>query len=261
MEQPILMAAHTYDKHPDLKKFYMHTHTTYEIYCFLSGNAKYFVEGAIYKLKPNDILIMKKAEAHSLLISKDAPYERMVINFNEAALLGDNAENLLSFIDNRPLGDGNLYPASSFAEYRWTYYIKSICDAKDILTKRLYLTVLLTELCNLSNVSEENEEFKDNISKVIAYINLHLAEDLSLDILSDKFYISKSHLNRKFKKLTGSTVWEYIKTKRLVMAKEMLQKGVKPTAAATQCGFNEYSSFFHAYKLKFGVSPKEDMQK
>lgn len=261
MEQPILISAYTFDQHPDLKKFFMHTHTTYEIYCFLSGNAKYFVEGTVYKLKPNDILIMKKAEAHSLLISKDVPYERMVINFNSAALFGENSDNLLDYIDNRPLGKNNLYSASVLAEKRWTHYIKNICDAKDMDTKRAYLTVLLTEIYNSSTSNSRSEVYEDNFSEIITFINQHLSDDLSLDILSEKFYISKSHLNRKFKKLTGSTVWEYIKTKRLIMAKDMLQKGIKPTLVAEKCGFNDYSAFFHAYKNKFGISPKEDMIK
>lgn len=259
MANPFIEAEHNYTIHPDLSRFSMHTHDTHEIYCFLSGNAKYFVEGTVYRLRPNDILIMKKAEAHSLLVSSDTPYERMIVNFNAEALLGGFANQMQAFLDERPLGKFNRYPASRFADRRWVEYLQKICSATDDETKRLYLTVLLSEMAEQLPPADEKDEFEDNAADIIAYINRHLTEALSLERLCEKFYISKSHLNRKFKRLTGSTVWEYIKTKRLVMARELLHNGIHPTAAATQCGFGEYSAFFYAYKAKYGVAPKEDL--
>lgn len=95
---------------PDLEEFYMHTHNFYEIFCFLSGNAQYFVEGNIYSLKPGDILIMKKSEAHSLLIKTKAPYERIVLNFNEKAILSNRAEEIIAFLNQKPLGKKTVTP-------------------------------------------------------------------------------------------------------------------------------------------------------
>ena len=95
----------------------------------------------------------------------------------------------------------------------------------------------------------------------INYINNHLFEDLSLDNISETFYISKTHLTRKFKKYTGSTVWDYILTKRLLYAKELLKNGEKPTDVYVDCGFNDYCSFYRAYKLKFNLPPKDDYNK
>ena len=259
MANPIIHAEHCFTKHPDLSHFTMHTHETYEIYCFLSGNAKYFVEGTVYRLRPGDILITKKAEAHSLLFSNDAPYERMFVYFNADALLGDYRERAIPFLDHRSLGKYNHYPAARFAEHHWVEYFHKICETDDVEKQRLYLSVLICEMSEQARFLEEKEESKDTMADIIAYINRHLTEDLSLERLCEKFYISKSHLNRKFKLLTGSTVWEYIKTKRLVTAKELLQSGKHPTVVAAQCGFREYSSFFYAYKAKFGVSPKQDL--
>lgn len=259
MATPIINAEHRYTAHPDISKFTMHTHETYEIYCFVSGTAKYFIEGTVYRLKQGDILITKKAEAHTLLFGNDMPYERIFVQFNADALLGTYKETALPFLDDRPLGKCNYYPAARFAGHRWTEYFHKICATDDPEEQRLYLTVLISELSKQAPYLEDKEESKDNVADIIAYINRHLTEDLSLEGLCEKFYVSRSHLNRKFKRLTGSTVCEYIKTKRLVMAKELLQNGRHPTAVATQCGFHEYSAFFYAYKSKFGVSPKQDL--
>lgn len=258
MATPIINAEHRYTAHPDISKFTMHTHETYEIYCFVSGTAKYFIEGTVYRLKQGDILITKKAEAHTLMFGNDMPYERMFIQFNADALLGAYKETALPFLDDRPLGKCNYYPAALSSSRRWTEYFHKICAADDTEEQRLYLTVLISELSEQPPCPEEKEDRKDSMADIIAYINCHLTEDLSLENLCDKFYVSKSHLNRKFKRLTGSTVWEYVTTKRLIAAKELLQNGKRPTTVATQCGFRIYSAFFYAYKAKFGVSPKRD---
>ncbi|MGN0173473.1 MAG: AraC family transcriptional regulator [Acutalibacteraceae bacterium] len=250
-----------YTQEPDLTMFRMHTHEMYEIYCFLSGNAKYFVEGNIYELKPGDVLIMKKAEAHSLLINHCIPYERIIVNFNNEAILSELRSKITDFIDNRPLGQNNRYPASMFKESNWIYYLNKICDCEDIVEKKIYLTVLLNELCDNYSKIQGKEMVKDNIIDIINYINRHLTENLSLDVICNRFFVSKTHINRKFKQMTGSTVWEYILTKRLILAKEMLQNGQRPTAVSLQCGFNDYCSFFKAYKNRFNVSPKDDYLK
>lgn len=257
--QPFLDSHRWRDETPNLDKFHMQTHDNYEIYCFLSGIAEYFVEGSIYKLKPGDILIIKKSEAHSLLIRSNVPYERIVINFNLNALLEENAHEAIDFLDNKPLGKNNRYAAAKFKDMRWLYYLDMICTSSSEYEKRLYLTILLRELKKkYSEICEESIK-ADSTSDIIEFINSHLCEELSLDKISEKFYISKSQLNRKFKRITGCTVWEYISTKRLILAKELLQNGEHPTTVYIKSGFKDYCSFFRAYKIKFGVSPKADL--
>ncbi|MDD6215092.1 MAG: AraC family transcriptional regulator [Firmicutes bacterium] len=254
----IINTSKTLTKNPDLNDFHMHTHDFYEIYLFLSGNAKYFVEGNIYKLKPGDIFFIKKSEAHSLLITSTAPYERAVIQFTVGAAVSDRTRDILSFFDSFALGKGNRFPFSMFKDKLWAYYIDKIISSESVDTKSLYLSVLINEMYEcLSDILTINTE-QDGFSDIIAYLNNHLADHLTLDGICSKFYISKSQLNRKFKHMTGSTVWEYIITKRLLSAKELLKNGEPPTKVYTKCGFNDYTSFFRAYKTKFSVSPKND---
>lgn len=243
---------------PDLDKFTMHTQDCYEIYCFLDGDADYFVEGTVYTLRSGDILILKKAEAHSLLIKSLVPYERIAVHFSPDTVLGFRAPMLLEFLDSRPLGKFNRYPASMFRN-NWIYYLKQICTYKDYYPRQVYITTLLWELYeNYHKITGLDTADRDPITDVIGYINDRLTEKLSLEQLCDRFFMSKAQLNRRFKKATGSTVWEYIMAKRLLLAKERLQAGVPPTTACTQSGFNDYCAFYRAYKAKFGNSPKAD---
>lgn len=258
MEKPLIVSGCNYTEKPDLSRFRMHTHEDYEIYCFLSGDAQYFVEGTVYNLKPGDILIMKKAEAHSLLIHTPVPYGRVIVNFEVEALLGEDREEMRAFLDARELGKDNRYAASLFKDRHWQYYLGRICEAGDMGEKRLYLTILVHELYENRDKIGREELPRDTSKDIIAYINEHLTDDLDLESICSRFYLSKSQLNRKFKRVTGSTVWEYISAKRLLLAKEFLQKGEAPTHVAERCGFHDYCTFFRAYKRRFGISPKED---
>lgn len=246
---------------PNMDNFRMHTHDYYEIYCFLSGNAKYFVEGNIYKLRPGDIFFIKKSEAHSLNITSPAPYERAVIQFTSGIALSERTKEVLSSFDSLALGKGNLFPFSMFKDKQWSYYIDKIISCDSFDTKSLYISVMMDEmyecLSDILTIKTEQDEFSD----IITYLNNHLTEPLTLDSICSRFYISKSQLNRKFKHMTGSTIWEYIIAKRLILAKGLLKNGEPPTMVYTKCGFNDYTSFFRAYKTKFSVAPKNDYTK
>ena len=256
-----LTASKNYTKNPDTSIFKMHTHNIYEIFCFLSGNAKYYIEGTIYNLKPNDILIINKFESHSLLIKSTAPYERLVVNFNSEALLTENPNRLLNFIINKPLGINNLYSSSTYRSTNWIYYLEKICSSYELDVKRAYLTVLINELFEAHNKTDENKSKHTEINSIVQYINDNLTNNISLEDVCNKFHFSKTHLNRKFKEIVGTTVWEYITTKRLYLAKEFLRSGIPPTTVYIKCGFNDYCTFYKSYKNKFGVSPKVDYKK
>ena len=256
-----LEALKNYTKKPNLDMFNPHTHDNYEIFCFISGNAKYFVEGNIYNLKSGDILIIKKSETHSLLIEKETPYTRYVINFNAKALLGDMDKTLIPLLDEKPLGKSNLIPSTNAQHDIWLSYLEKIVNCKNLHEKQLYLTVLLYELCKNLNTSGYKDTLKSNNDRIIEYINKNLTGISTLDEICERFFISKTHLNRKFKAITGSTVWDYIVTKKMIIAKELLNQGYKPNIVSEKCGYTEYSTFYRAYKSKFGVSPMTDYDK
>ena len=256
MNNVFLEASRTYTENPDINDFHMHTHDCYEIYCFISGNAKYYVEGNIYNLKRGDILFIKKAEAHTLQLTSDAPYERSVISFKADSVINEQTRIMLLEFDRLPLGKGTRFPFSFFKDKHWLYYIDKIisCDNKE--SKRLYLSVLINEMyeCREEALSLRTEQ--DAVADIITYLNNNITEPITLETICKKFYISKSQLNRKFRRITGSTIWEYVITKRLILAKELLQHGEHPTTVCTKCGFNDYTTFFRAYKARFFVSPK-----
>lgn len=253
----IIEPAKNFTESPDPNLFNMHAHDRYEIFCFLSGDAKYFVEGNIYKLKKNDILIIKKAESHSLLIRSVIPYKRITVHFTNDAIYDENSK-ILEFLNNKPLGKNNRFPTDKCGNTNWIYYLEKMCGTTDYATQRIYLNVLLSELYENADKTDKTPYFRDNTAEIIKYINENLTNIENLDDICNRFFISKTQINRNFKTIVGTTVWKYILTKKLLLAKEFLGSGITPTVACEKSGFSDYCSFFKLYKSQFGTSPKHD---
>ena len=258
---------HSLDNCPDPEAFQMHTHDTAEILCFISGKGKYFVEGNYYQLTPGCILIMRSNESHQLHIERTAPYERIALRFPETLLLGIDPERyLLRPFTLRPLGTANRYTPEDTGIDFVRYMLSMIPETgSGEYIRRLAITGVLPGLLyeleryfskNVTAVPDDKP--KEMVASVIEYINSHLFDDFTLDTLSESFYISKSYLNRRFKEATGSTLWNYVLIKRLMVAREEIRSGQPATKVFASCGFKDYSGFYRQYRLHFGVSPKDD---
>jgi len=247
-------------ENPDVIPAVMHSHDVYEIYLFLDGKTDYLVEGNKYRLRKGDVMLMRRGELHINSIRSNAAYKRMYVNFDITELLKEtDTLSLLDMFDRRPLGTYNHYSAKDFPDNHWQSCMHAICKAKTRGEKLCYLLPLLQELSKeftlLSKIATAGAE--NPVAKICQYINDDLSRDLSLEHLSEVFYLSKAHLNRLFKTNVGTTVGQYIRLKRLFLAREAIQKGEQPMDVYAKCGFHDYTTFYRAFKQQFSISPKE----
>ena len=245
------------------KPFYcgMHSHDDYEIYCFLEGKAEYYVEGSRYVLEPGDLMLMRKGEVHMPNVSPDLPYRRMNTNFEISDVLeAADAKVLLTMFRDRPAGAFNHYPARMFPGHQWESNLQKLIQAESQQLKLCYLMAMLGELTECFEKLKQESSVPPTESPmvpVIQFINQNLDQDLSLDLLSDRFFVSKAHLNRLFQRTTGTTVWQYIVLKRMQLARKLLRRGGKPTEVYLQCGYRDYATFYRAYHRQFGIPPRD----
>ena len=257
-----IFVHHSVDQNPNPDDYNMHAHTSMEIFYFISGKGKYIVEGNTYDIHPHDILIFRSGEMHMILIDHQESYERLTIHFSPTvfAPVDPSGSLIMPFIA-RELGMHNLFPSTSEnITARKTIYtdFDAYCGMKSD-TRVHVLSRLLSVLVEISdeyNSSPKEHESKIALSsKIIAYINSHLYDDISLDSICNEFYVSKSQANRVFKNATEHSIWNYIVLKRLFTARERLLKNEPACKVCTECGFKDYSSFYRAYKSHFGAAP------
>ena len=96
--------------------------------------------------------------------------------------------------------------------------------------------------------------------RIIRHINKNLGTELTLKELCDTFFLSRAQLCMRFKNATGISVAKYISRKRLILARQKILQGKKPTDIFSECGYQDYSTFYRAYIRFFGHSPKQESE-
>jgi AraC family transcriptional regulator len=92
---------------------------------------------------------------------------------------------------------------------------------------------------------------------VVGYIEEHLDASPSLEQLAAVARLSPYHFARQFKAATGLPPHQYVITRRVERAKELLQAGTAPSLAevAMHVGFSDQSHFSQHFKRLVGVTP------
>ena len=95
------------------------------------------------------------------------------------------------------------------------------------------------------------------IPELIAYMEEHCGEPLSLDDMSDRFHRSKEHICAAFKKETGITYVDFLTRLRIFRARNLLldHPEMKLEEVARRCGFSSASYFGARFKRDVGVTP------
>ena len=100
------------------------------------------------------------------------------------------------------------------------------------------------------------------LDRIMDCINKHLSNsDLSVDMIADTVGISRVHLHRKMKELTGQTPHDFIRNIRLKKAAQLLAtQGMNVTEVMYACGFANSASFSTVFKKFYGMSPRDYMR-
>ena len=252
-----------------LKEVALHHHDFYEVYFFLSGNVQYNIESRSYLLTPGDVLLISPMELHQPMFGAEhREYERIVLWIDKRFLEGFNLQgrDLAACFDTAVPGHTNLLRPEGVARQYLTFLLENLMEevaSEDPYSEMAALSLLAQVLVSLNRLAKQSagEESKSGqdttVYSVLGYINEHYSENLTLDDLANKFFISKYHLSREFQRLVGTSVHRYIIQKRLVMAKQMLSEGKPSSEVYQHCGFGDYSNFFRAFKAEYQISPKD----
>ena len=246
------------------REFSYHYHDFHKVIIFLSGKAAYHIEGKSYYLKPWDILLVNRHAIHKPEIDFSVPYERFVLwirddikstellrcfqkaidrSYNLIRLDSDTQEKLKQLLYELEAAlkdekfDSDLLGSALFAQFM-VYVNRIFLEKQYIYDARSY--------------SSDSQ-----IEELLRYINHNLTEDLSIETLARKYYLSKYHMMRKFKEETGYTIHNYIISKRLLLARTKISEGTPILKAAQLSGFSDYTTFSRAYKKQFGTAPSQ----
>ena len=137
--------------------------------------------------------------------------------------------------------------------------IANLINARTLLRQKYGRTEQLEGQMEEVKVKSPDEKLLDRIMNTI---NKQLNNsDLSVDMIADEVGISRVHLHRKMKELTGQTPHDFIRTLRLKQAANLLTtQNMNITEVVYACGFSNPTSFSTLFKSVYGMSPREYMK-
>lgn len=262
-----------------------HMHKMYEIYYLMEGSRKYFIDDSIYLVNAGSLVLIDIDSVHKTSSMGDVPHSRIVLNFSLEFLERFSPEvkdlNLtsifkkkftvipLSFkykliienILNQMLDLGITYD-TTLPTIGKSSTPEDFPNSSKILAKLLTaeLLIRINDYISLLEKKEYNSHqiVNNKVDKIIKYIGMHYAEDLTLTFLAEQFYISPFYLSKIFKRSTNLSIVEYINSLRIRHAKELLEtSSTKISDIAEIVGFSSSSHFSRTFKLLTGLSPQQ----
>lgn len=216
------------------------------------GNLSY--HGQVFPLMTGDCVFLNCLEEYAHESSLEEPWELSWVHF-----YGISANILYQhFLD---LGGDFLFHPSRLSIFLDTLDIlfetqKNPGNSRELLSHR-YLTDLFA-LCVDEIGNTGSSSVTEKVRDIQNYIDTHFSEKISLDDLAEQFFISKFHLSREFKKLTGTTIGNYLTAQRVSHAKKQLRfTRLSLDAIAGECGLSDTSYFVKVFKNAEGMTPGE----
>ena len=245
----------------------LHSHNFHElIYCRNASNVEYLVGSERYKLQNGDLVIIAPGTSHCPILSSDMtePYVRYILWLSEEFIALLNT----FFPGNRLLhssGTTLLRTAGTRWEYIGSLFRSGVMET-EIQQEGWEVAVVANTLNILTHLHRANldtqskplvAEKAELLDQVLAYIEQHLAERITLADVAKHFFISESTITQTFRRKMGISFYRYVTQRRLISAKAIIEKGIPLEAVAEQVGFSDYSAFFRAFKQEFSISPRQ----
>ena len=244
---------------PTNDNFYLHDHDFYEIFMFSKGDSEYVVESNTYTLEPDDIIIIRRNEMHRVFHKSPAEYKRTVIEIHPDFFKENGCtEYELPFLNTEQAGNklcAELVRKTGIKDAfgRLMHYYRDGCDLHSPVCRSIVIEILY--LISRAHGFLEDDTHDNLVKRILLYINNNFSEPINLDVLADRFFVSKYHICKIFKKCTGHTVHSYVTRKRITRVRDLHKQGKPIGEAAYQAGFGNYTSFYRAYLKEFGAPP------
>ena len=234
----------------------LHTHNCDEILFVRSGNVENHLGNEMTKHSGACIIYNRAGDAHLTLNTHGCLYERYNIRYSRSVL---EKQHICLPIMNSflcPIGDEDRI-LFTYAELLFQEYTPLNRSPEAEHSKTLLLASLL---CKAFKISQEYSmktlpAYCAYIRGVLQHIFLHYSEELTLDTLSQMFFVGKTKLCRDFRMYTGTSLAAYITDLRVEHAKEFLMMGHSVRETAELVGYEYESNFIYSFRKTTGVTP------
>ena len=243
-----------------------HYHQSIELFYLLDGELKISIDDVKYVMGKDDIILINANKRHMVEGSRDLLASRFEIDFH---LLAEMMGSIHLLFWCNTLVDKN----EAYGELRRVldqilsrYYEKDNPGA-------LHLNALYYEALHIltgnflvkaddSRMHLEDSQDRMRIQQIQNYIQTSYQQNISLNDLADRLYLSNAYLSKYIKKHIGLTFMEYVNNIRLFHAvDELMYSNKNITRVALDNGFPTSAAFTKAFRNLYHESPSEYRKK
>ncbi len=233
-----------------------HIHNEYELYINVSGDVSFLVENTLYPIESGDIILTMPNEMHHCVYNSDGMHEHCCMWITP----GGSLSGILKFLSKREKGKGNLIKMNPEDKKKAQSLFITLCKkfSENSMDSVASLADLFTLFALIDSYTPQNPStaiLPDTFKAILGYIEDNISSKCIGKDIASEFYISRSTLYRMFKENLNMTPAKYIESKRLSLAKTLLEEKKPIGEVCTLCGFNDYSHFIATFKKRFGITP------
>ena len=249
-----------------------HFHDHYEIHFTLSYNVKFIIEDTIYYVPRGSVFAIQRFVPHITAVPDDAWFERYTVHIKPEIMeeirvrFGIDYQDLFQPPEGSPVCYMKLKKEEipvleeilnrEVDSLKGSYY-------EDELYQKIVLSEALLYLLRIKHQDprQRSEEYNDEngmlVKRIMEYISENITSELNLDLLEKEFFINKYSITRVFKEYCGVTVNQYIVSRRIYQACELLKEKHTVSEVCELSGFSDYGHFIRTFKKHMGTAPKQ----
>ena len=247
------------------EKVDFHYHEFCKLLFLVSGQGSYFVDGKRYLLSAGDLVLIGSRSVHKPELAEGSTYERIIIYISPDYLQQMSTQDC----DLLSLFSGSHGHVLRLKEQRRKAVFSLVSKLERNLSQEAFGRTILSQADLLHLLVELGRSMEDSatnlprpsvpenrrVVEIMEYLDRNLAEEIDMDALAERFFISKYYMMRLFQKETGTTIYGYLTQKRLMLARSLIDGGMRATEACYRSGFRSYSSFTRACAKYLGTTP------
>lgn len=251
---------------------YYHYHDCYELYYLHSGDRYYFIDDKTYHVTEGSLVFIEPYAIHCSSNFEKSGYDRTVMYFKR-----EFVESILTASESSA---ADIYLSSGHRihvlDIKSRTLTEAVIDSMQTAYSRgngsePYLRTALTQLLLMLTDGEQYREIAPieyanpthkMICEITGYINNNFREDIKLEDISKRFYISTCYFSRTFKSMTGLSFTEYLSNVRIKEARSLLESTDASILHISETvGFAGNTHFGRVFKRIVGMSPMQYRKK
>ena len=273
--QELEMTSRYVDTHQDVTysnaNVNLHSHNFYELlYCHNTADVEYLVGADRYRLQKGDVIMIPPGVSHRPLLPDHMTeaYRRDVLWISQEMM--DQMEMLVPAEQRmRALESRLLRTAGTRWEFLGELFRHGVLEYEGqqpgweeiVLGSTIQIVVYLRRAIQDRSAAPLKAEKPELLDQVLAYIEAHLSERITLGDIAKHFWVSQSTISQTFKNKLGVSFYRCVTQRRLIAAKTLIIEGLPLENVGQKVGFSDYSSFYRAFKQEFGISPRQFRKK